>query len=277
MPLDLRSLTRALNATDKIITPRLVPWLIQHGDDPVPEDIAKILHDIMTTPPRNRTQSFSGSSSGRCLREQELKYIGIPTGETIDSGLAAIFSDGKWRHLRWQAWLLMSEILTEVEFKVEWRRMRAKGSMDGLGVVPDDHPRSHWRGKEFGFELKGVFPMHYPDYKANGPKESHLNQVHRYFLVSGVELFVIVYEDKGSQDWCEWVIEPDPVRIEAQKKELAELNKAVRARKLHPMLPGCIAKTGKEWTSSGQDGCPYAGDRGQCIKAGEWPRIRKSL
>ena len=40
------------------------------------EDERDALQQIMTRPPRVRTNTYSASSAGRCLRERQLSYIG---------------------------------------------------------------------------------------------------------------------------------------------------------------------------------------------------------
>lgn len=265
--LNLKGLVRALQATDKIVTPRMKTWLLQHGDDPIPREIAQRIFDQITTPPRIRTSTFSASSAGRCYRAQELAFLGLPQTPT-DSELQAIFNDGKWRHLRWQAQLLMAGIIIDMEEALRWPAMRAVATPDGVGIVPDDHPRQPWRGKEFGVEIKGVSTFQFQQYSTNGPKESHLFQVDRNFLLGGFGLYVVIYEDKTTQRWHEWVLEPDPKRIDAQRQELAELNDAIDNKALHPMLPECVKRVGAFRE------CPFGGATGPCVKAGTWPRIK---
>jgi hypothetical protein len=80
-----------------------------------------------------------------------------------------------------------------------WRRMKARGTMDGVGTVWDDHPRTALRGMEFGFELKGINPYGYAAAvkRDEAMKEEHENQVARYFLMGGYDLWVTVYENKA--------------------------------------------------------------------------------
>jgi hypothetical protein len=158
-----------------------------------------------------------------------------------------------------------------MEFPLVWDAKRSRGTVDGVGIVPIDHARASWQGKEFGLELKGVNPYHYrAAVDSNQPIASHLLQVDRYFLSGGMDLFVIIYENKGTQEWHEWVIEPDPARLDAQRLELAELNIAIDTKTLHPMLTGCKAASGKTWEE-----CPYGGRNGPCARAGAWPTIRQ--
>jgi hypothetical protein len=272
MAISLSNLIKATKQPNTIITPKLNEWLMVHGDEAIPPEIMEILIPLMTTPPRERSKSFSSSSAGFCHRRQVLGYLGIQTIGAIDPQLQNIFNDGKWRHLRWQAMLLQAGLLDDVEFPLVWKKMRSRGTMDGHGVVGDDHPRNDWRGKEYGFELKGVSAWQFPRLKKDDEiKEDHLNQVNRYFLMSGLDLFIILYEDKSTQAWWEWVIEPDEQIMEEQREELEILNQSVDDKVLPPVLPSCRARTGPQFKE-----CPYGGSAGSpCIAAGKWPRIKK--
>lgn len=193
----LRQIVRAAKESENlVVTPRLTAWLVQHGDEELDAKVAQRVYDLLTTKPRNRVASFSSSSAGNCIRRQVFEYVGAAGGAVPTPTLQNIFSDGKWRHLRWQAMLLMAGILTTVEYPLSWPAKRSKGSVDGHGFVPDTHPR--YGGREFGFELKGANPYVWQTVdKTGAPPDKTLNQVHRYFLLSGFDLFVVVYENKA--------------------------------------------------------------------------------
>lgn len=254
----------------QIVLPRHTTWLAQNSDAPlIPNDGrngigAKILEQMIAQP-RDRTGSFSASSAGGCHRAQVFGYHGAEA-QAITPGLRAIFEDGKWRHLRWQSQLLQSGILSDIEHPLMWSRKQQRGTMDGVGIVPDDHPIEEWRGQEFGFELKGVNAFQYPGLTSPGPKEGpkvdHLNQVARYFLLSGLELFSIVYENKSTQQSHEWVISRDDPgmaeRIEDQRQEVEDLLSHATEGTLPDQLPLC-AKGKGEWEK-----CSYGDAGGVC-------------
>lgn len=264
-----KSLNRTIKAakmgSQYIITPRLNMFLMQNPNLVVDDWIADLIRKEITKQPRDRSASFSSSASGVCARRQIYQYLDISSGGVNDPQLQSIFYDGTWRHLRWQAVLLQAGILSDIEYPLRWDEMRSRGSMDGVGVVPDDHPNEKWRGMEYGFELKGMNSNGYKYSTGGSPKEDHLNQVHRYFLVGGFDLFVIIYENKDTQEWTEWVIEPDQNRLDAQEKELRELNEFVDQKAMPPMLEGCSKRTGKEWKY-----CPYGGATGVCVQRDQW-------
>lgn len=265
MPLDLKALVQAVQATDKIVTRPVQEWLIKNGDQAYPAWVADKIRSLLIAQPRIRMATFSASSAGKCERAQLLAFLGARGGVT-DAQLQNIFNDGKWRHLRWQAMLLTMGVLVDIEYPLLWLRYKGVGTMDGLGIVPEDHPNVHWRGEEFGFELKGVSTFQFSKYKQAGPKEDHLNQVHRYFAMSGLKLFVILYEDKTTQAFTEWVVTPDPVRLREQTEELERLWGHAESRRLPPMLDGCAKGNGPEWRD-----CQFAGRNGTCVLARMWP------
>ena len=257
--------------SDEIVSARYRSWMMKHSDDALPDDVADIIRNLLTTQPRRRVGTFSGSSANACLRMQELGFLGA-TGPVAGSQLQEIFNDGKWRHLRWQAILLAAGILDVVEMSLPWQRMRSAGSVDGVGVVPDDHPNQSWRGKEFGFELKGTHPIVFQKLKDTKPKPEHIRQVHRYFLSGGFDLFVVLYENKGTQEISEWVFEPDAAVLAESEREIIDLNDAIDREELHDMLPDCARKT-KD--AAWQD-CPFGKETGICERSGRWPH-RKLL
>jgi hypothetical protein len=264
-------IVKATRQTDLIITPNLNKWLVIHGDDPLPDWVAKLIYKQLTTKPRDRSASFSASSAGSCYRAQELQFLGIPQVGVIDARLSNIFKDGHWRHLRWQAMGLMSGFLDRMEAPLTWRNMLSRGTMDGVGTVPDDHPRTAWRGMEYGFELKGVNSWGYRAAvkKDKATKIAHKRQVARYFLMSGLDMFVTVYENKDTQEWFEWVEVPNKKYMDEQAAELDELVEAVKTKQLHDMLPQCKIRRGEF------EDCPWGTSHGPCIRAGNWPGLQQ--
>lgn len=261
MGLNIGKLIRETKNIDTIVTQPINRWLLQHGDDAFSEPVVQYIAAQLRTQPRIRSGSFSGSAAGMCLRRQELAFAGVGQ-EVIDPQLRNIFNDGKWRHLRWQAMLLETGVITDPEYLVQWKKHLSRGALDGRGVVANDHARRDWRGKEFGFELKGVSTFQYGELAKNGPKPGHLRQTHHYFVLGAFDLFSIVYEDKTTQAWKEWVIEPDAKLMTEAENDIRELSKAVKNKKLHSLVPECKRQSGPLFLD-----CPFGGKNGQCIQA----------
>lgn len=267
----LRTTVRRMSDPTQIVTPAYRSWLRLHADDPYPDHVVELMVKELAKEQRDRTGSFSGSSAGACLRAQEFGFLGIapPIEKLPDADLLAIFDDGRWRHLRWQANLLSAGILDRIEVPLDWPAKRSKGSMDGAGTVPDNHPNEAWRGLEFGFELKGVNGFQFSKLSKNLlPKQEHVAQTDRYFLSSGLPLFVVLYECKLTQRTQEWVLERDELRIAESSDELDQLNEAVEDTFIHPQLRSCHARMGPNW-----EACPYAGRGGICES---WDRQGKT-
>lgn len=267
MSVDLKRLIRGVNRADTIVTPRLNQYLLSgRYDEALPDWIVEFIRSELQKPRYDATGRFRASAAGSCFRYQELRYAGVQGDKAIDPRLANIFSDGKWRHLRWQAMLLHAGILLRPEEGLDWPAMRSWATMDGIGIVPDDHPHQDWRGKEFGFELKGANPFGFQkDVKENNEaKDAHLDQVHRAFINGGFDLYVVIYENKGTQEWHEWVYEPDVKRVQFQMEELTTLNNDINTGNLAPMIPECAARKGYTFNY----GCPYGRKSGACVAAG---------
>jgi len=259
--LSIAKLVRQAHNVDTIVTRPINEWLLKHGDDAHSPSVVDYIAAQIGTPPRIRSGSFSGAAAGMCLRRQELAYAGVG-GDVIDPQLRNIFNDGKWRHLRWQAMLLETGIITDPEYLVKWPEMLSRGSVDARGEVPMDHPRQDWRGKEFGLELKGVSTFQFGEMSRSGPKPEHARQIHHYFVLGGFDLFSYVIEDKTTQNFAEHVIVPDKKLMIEAENDIIQLAKAVKDKKLHQLLPDCQKRTGEEFRS-----CPYGGKNGPCVAA----------
>jgi hypothetical protein len=266
----LSTMVREVKAANTIVSGPYREWLGKHADEPMPEWVIEKIAMQLRTKPRDRSASFSASSGGQCLRRRELAFLGVrpAINRSPDSTLRNIFQDGKWRHLRWQASCLAAGIFTDIEVPLVWPNMRHRGTVDGVGLVPDSHPFPEWRGKTFGVELKGMNRWHYDRFVRlrDTQKDEHKGQVDEYFLSSGWDLFVFLYEDKATGQFKEWVVAPERRRLRDAKHDLELMNKDIDNKQLRPMLPSCQIRQGDNWK-----GCPFAGAHGPCERIGDWP------
>lgn len=269
--MSLGALVREVKAANTIVSGPYRKWLGAHADDAFPDWVIERIVEQLGTKSRDRRASFSASSGGQCMRRRELAFLGVPENlkRAPDAHLLNIFQDGKWRHLRWQASLLAAGVLTDIEIPLTWPNMRHRGTVDGCGIVRDDHPFPEWRGKTFGLELKGMNKWHYDKQVRvrDDQMDAHKGQVDEYFLSSGWDLFVFLYEDKATNNWKEWVISPDPQRIRDARVDLTTMNEDLDRKVLRPMLSSCNIRMGTNWSS-----CPFAGDHGPCELARDWPK-----
>lgn len=264
----LKNILKQEKSQDFILTPKINEWLLTHADEPLSDELAALVAKQLSLKPRERSASFSASSAGLCLRRQELAYLGKPERPNSPQ-LKNTFKDGHWRHLRWQTMLLSAQLLEEIEVPLEWPKYHSKGSADGRGYIWWETANPKYRNREFIWEHKGVGSRVW-EKKAeqDTPTEEHLKQVHRYMLVSGIDLCVVTYEDKGNWSnlgWKEFIVEADPDLLRESKEELEKLDRARQTKKLHPLLPECKIGTGTTYAY-----CPFGGKNGVCKSMKNW-------
>lgn len=246
---------------DEIIRGRMDAFLAT-WDGTLSPRVANRVAELLKEPQRDRSGSWSASSAGLCKRRQEFTFLGVLPGNAgvLDPRMNRIFLNGRWVHLRYQATLMEAGILDNIEVLVKRPKQRARCSMDGMGVAQG----GQFARRDFGFELKGRNLFTFGSQRLDGPDEKTKKQVDFMFLLSGLEVFVILNENKNDQDVSEWVFTPEDDRLREAAQELKELNRAVDKQRLHPMLNECKEKRGA-WKQ-----CPFAGRNGACINTGSW-------
>jgi hypothetical protein len=247
---------------DLVVTPPYNEFLNGWDENWDPRVVDRIA-EVMKTRQRDRSKSFSGSGAGKCLRRQELAFLGMPVVQTYDPQLRRIFLNGTWTHYRNQATLMQAGILDNIEVTIRKDSKRARCTMDGMGVAL----QGRYQGAEFGYELKSANEFSYQSQVTKGVNESTRAQVDFEFLLSGFDIFVIFNENKNNQSIREWVIVRDEQRVRDRAKEIADLNYAIDRERLHTMLPECQ----KRRRSGEFYKCPFGGDGGVCASVGKWP------
>jgi len=259
---DLRKVLENSLRDDLILTPHLNNFLAT-WDGTIDPKVAEIIARAMAEKQRDRRGSWSASQAGKCLRRQELMFLGAPgVGSTSAQG-NQILNNGRWVHLRWQATLLTAGLLDDIEVTHKKKSQRARCTLDGLGVAKS----GRYSGRDFGFELKGRNEWVYQMQLGKGPDEQTRKQVDFEFLLTGLEIFVILNENKNNQAWHEWVIIRDDSRVREMASQIKELNRAVENQRLHPPLEECR----KQLKSGEFYKCPYGTPGGACANAGSWP------
>ena len=246
---------------DLIISPVLDKWLV-NWDGNYSSRAATLIYKALRTKQRDRSGSWSASSAGLCPRRQELAFLGMSQNGKVDSHLQMIFANGTWVHLRWQAMLLTAKLLDGIEVLVRRPSKRARCSMDGMGTGQE----GRFKGALFGFELKGRNDFQYNKQTIISVDDKTRAQVDFEFWMSGLDLFVVMNENKNNQQKQEWVFHRDESRVSVIRDHINELNHAIDSNRLHPMLSECKRGEG-EWKN-----CPFGGPGGACIAAGNWPR-----
>lgn len=236
---DLRNLVKSIK-TKSHLSMRVMSWLSANDELRVTTKAGnELLDSIVGVKDHTRAGRFHASSSGQCMRRQMLEYLGADADSEVSAGLRAIFHDGHFRHLRWQLMLLEAGILDVVEHRFSLPEMMLTGSVDGLNT-----------DEEWIFELKGTSQI--DKVKRDGPMPAHIRQVHAYFLLTGYERAIIVYDNKSNQTFEEFEINLDHDVLDEVAYEFETLTKHVVEGKFPEMLEPCKHKHGIDY-----ERCPY--------------------
>lgn len=216
---------------DLPITVRHEKWLSQHANVKYPDKHVQTIAKLLVAGDRDRLHAFSSSSTGTCLRRQIFSYFGKPA-RAVGSSTANIFHTGNFIHAKWQLAGLTEGWLKEIEVPVYSEQYNLKGTMDG--ILWDDS----------GFEFKSINSNGYRDVMAYGPKREHQAQVQAYMMITHIQRFSIVYENKNDGEWREFRVERDPDAIRQIQADLVELNAHVTHKSLPDPLTECKGKEG---------------------------------
>lgn len=243
---------KRLTAHDLLVTPKYTQWLetAEARDAVYPEWVIERIADELRAHDRDRTQSFSPSSAGKCRRRQVFEFLGADAKD-FDMDTIAIFLTGNWNHYMWQAGMLASGAIEDIELALPMPEFRSMGTGDGYGT--------HEEHGEFGWEHKSISGRNFKFVLANdAPQTEHLYQAHRYMLASGLRLWSVTYDCKEDQDWKEFVIPFDSTIGDEVMDELIDLNEHVEDERLPEVLEKCKFKEGPF------RGCPF---RHVCLDA----------
>lgn len=249
------------------MTPRYEQYLAVHPNILIDEKIGEFVKQELITPQRNRRMTFSASARGACPREQVFQFTSVRPVPKLNTDLYAIFHQGTFMHLKWQALLLDAGILAEPEVVCEIPEYRLSGTIDGRGVIPGSHPLSV-ESENFGWELKSINSRGFSHVLNEGPKHEHLLQIHAYMLATDWRIWSLIYENKDTQQYKEFPIQFDPKLAEEVEFELQYLNEHVDEKKLPPILDECKKRKGA------YKKCPFAH---VCLDQDQWPQRRIKL
>lgn len=238
---------------DLPITMRHERWLAANANPVYSHEALDFAHKALegtSGSRRLRKRMFRASSAGKCERHQLFNIIGAEGREDISSGLSNIFATGNFLHLKWQMQGLTEGWLVECEVPVDRDDLNAGGTMDGILYTGG------------GFEFKSINDRGYGNVMLYGPRADHVFQVHHYMYLGGYEAFSIVYENKNTGDWREFMVRRDEALIEKSKETLERLNQMLADEHLPKMLDECSQQTGAVYRN-----CVF---RETCAKG--WPK-----
>lgn len=234
----------------ELVTPHHEKWLKEHDDLEYTQEALDFAAGQLSAVGRDRRGSFSASGLGSCPRSQQITFLGLPKNSLRPRQLQ-VAHNGTFMHLRWQMAGISAGWLAEPEVPIPDNIYGLKGTMDGVLL-----------GGE-GLELKSCNVNAYSGIRSFGPKTEHLFQVYTYMLATGISVFSLIYENKDTQDWEEFVIERDEAMIERVKEKAEGLWDKTYTKQLFPMIEKCEYKEGWQY-----DWCT---NRVSCMGMKEWP------
>jgi hypothetical protein len=248
---------------DELIITNEYNRFLMKWDGVIAKPVAKKIAKLMSTPDRVRSGSFSASGAGKCMRRQELQFLGVPVEGSIAPQQRRIFENGTWAHYRTQATLMTAGILDGIEVTAKRKKIRSRCTLDGVGEARS----GRYSGADFGLEIKSANEWAYQHQFTKGATDGVRAQVDFQFLITGFDIMVILNENKNNQALKEWVLVRDQERVNRLAKRLQEMNGAIERQRLHPLLDECRKrnKTGEFYK------CPFGGDGGPCASVGNWP------
>lgn len=237
--------------TDLVVSHRHEAWLAKNSN-PVYSMFALEFGYTqlqLQASPRDRKGTISASSLGACRRRQQFTFIGMPELPPSPK-TAQIFQNGTFMHIRWQMAGLTEGWLAEAEVPVGRNDYGLSGTQDGIA-----YDRSV-------VELKSTNSNGFNRVMTFGPLGGHPFQVGTYVLTTGAEKGVLIYENKDTQDWKEFVLTRDDLPLDEIEVANDFLWQSIAAKELQEPLDDCLAKTGYKYT-----GCPFRKD---CLKIRTW-------
>jgi hypothetical protein len=216
------------------------------------DKIAEFVKQQLMQPQRDRRLTWSASGLGSCERMRVLSWVGTaPAKDRFTSDTNNYFIHGTWTHLKWQSMGFDAGWLAEAEVSCSIPLMELTGTIDGILTTGE------------GWELKSINSRGFRMIASDGPLEKHLLQIHAYMIATGIRTWSLVYEDKDTQQWREYVIPYDEGMGQEVMNELARLNAALATKTLPPVLPACQRKEGSAFKQ-----CPH---KDVCLDIKRWP------
>lgn len=238
------------------ITPRHEAWLAANPNASYSDEAKAFLAEELGKPQRDRTKSFSASGAGSCMRKRQFEFLGLPR-RPFRTSLIQVFHNGTFAHLRWQAAGLSEGWLKAAEVPVVRSEYMLKGTMDGITF------------NDRGLEIKTINSNGFRGIMQYGGKREHLYQIASYVLAGGPDQWVLLYEDKDTNEYKEINFTPDADLLKRVIIEQTKLVEATAQERLIPMKDECWAKQGTEYLQCQfRDICPTMKSWEQAEEAG---------
>jgi hypothetical protein len=232
MPSVIEQIAKDRQVKGKILTPLIDAWLMKRSDDLhlVHPKLLEHLHG--TTKAWSTKGRFAASASGGCSRKAVLRFTGTPSPESKRETPRSerILDDGHYRHLRLHSYLLYMSDDPKVSLKslgfeqtVEVKSLRVRGSLDHRIAI-----RIGGSWIEYIVDFKGASQWSSSQLSYSGAHGGHISQGITYAWATGVRNLIILYEDKNTQEFHEFVITVTQEMIEKEISKVKILNKHVK-------------------------------------------------
>jgi hypothetical protein len=244
MPFSLKEFLKRQSDTKLILTPLIDRFfLTENLWEFTEEEIQLMLRLVRKWQEERLNETYSPSGAKRCLREQAITNYGFKGKQPDDPVLLSIFDDGNWRHLRWHTIFLRMERAGLLH--VEAIEQSVNYSAWGLGGTPDDVlsiPTNNGTIKVV-VDIKGANDRKWNLIKNTGePQDGHEYQITCYEQALGLNLGILLYENKNTQNYIEVVLPKNKliVRELRRRYRILLLNKKARTFPDHE----CTMKNG---------------------------------
>lgn len=238
-----------------VVTPQHEKWLRGHPNPEYSDAAKAFLAEQIGKPDRDRTKSFSASGQGLCPRRRQFEYLGLPK-RAYTTKLIQVFHNGTYMHLRWQMAGISARWIYQAEYPAKRPALLMKGTLDAL-----------LRGGG-GLELKSINSNGFRRVNQYGPLSKHLAQMDAYMLMTDIPWFSLIYEDKDTQEYREWIVHRDEKRLGVVRDTQAKLVADTVNGRLNEIKDLCWAKEGTEYL-----GCPF---REICPTIGSWQQAQEA-
>ena len=176
-----------------------------------------------------------------CERQAAFAFLGMPGRSTIDPEQEAIFEDGKWRHLKWDAIFLDMQIVlgrdvfsvVSLEEFVEIPELYVAGSLDAAIKIGGEKWIVDFKGiNSWGFERV---------YREHVPHEAHVLQLICYMKARRVPRGLILYDHKDKNLTKIFAIRFTPKQFREVSEWCERVIRKMKREDLPPMSLDCQA------------------------------------
>lgn len=189
---------------------------------------------------RLRKKMIRASGAGSCVRRQIFNFLNMPRQESMSSESSNILHTGNYLHLKWQMMGLTAGWLAEAEVPMDRPEWNAGGTADGVLTAGG------------GFEFKSINDRGYNQVMTYGPKSEHLAQTDTYMLLGQLDRYSIVYENKNTGEWREFINDRNEDRMVEAKIRIDVINEHLTNQTLPPRLAECEVQEGMHYRF-----CPF--------------------